>query len=81
MAGGRGAAHDSVPLRKMVRARDITDLARKRLARLLDAAEAALPQDQFRAFRRIALREFGDDEFAVEVERLLHATDGRERNG
>jgi hypothetical protein len=27
------------------------------------------------------LREFGDDEFAVEVERLLHATDGRERNG
>jgi hypothetical protein len=37
----------------------ITDLINRRLTRLLTVAEAAMQPNQFKAFRKIALDEFG----------------------
>lgn len=39
--------------------RDISELVNRRLTRLLTVAEAAMQPNQFKAFRKIALDEFG----------------------
>lgn len=39
--------------------REITDLVNRRLTRLLTIAEASMSPNQFRAFRKLALDEFG----------------------
>lgn len=44
----------------MVTRRDLGELLNRRVNRVLDVAEAALPPAQFKAFRRIVLDEFGN---------------------
>ena len=69
-------------VRAMVRPRDIDVLVKRRIGLILDVAEAALPADRFPAFRRIVLKEFGDDGFAADLLRLFEeAATGTERNG
>ncbi|MEX2628489.1 MAG: hypothetical protein WD341_01025 [Tistlia sp.] len=48
----------------------IIDLVNQRLTRVLLAAEAALPPDQFRAFRKFALDEFGQSGLAEDLRQL-----------
>jgi hypothetical protein len=43
----------------MIDTRDIMNLVSPRVSRVLTIAEAALPKDQFRAFRKLVLDEFG----------------------
>ncbi len=44
----------------------------ERLSRVLDAAEVGIPTDcQFKAFRKIALNEFGNQGFLPELDTLL----------
>jgi hypothetical protein len=47
----------------MVDIREISGLIGPRLSRVLTCAEAALPSDQFRAFRKLVLDEFGRNGF------------------
>jgi hypothetical protein len=66
----------------MVRPRDIDALLKRRIGYILDVAEAALPADRFPAFRRIVLKEFGDDGFAADLLCLFERdAAGSERNG
>lgn len=66
----------------MVKPRDIETLVRRRIGFILDVAEAALPADRFPAFRRIVLKEFGDDGFAADLDQLFKEdAAGSERNG
>ena len=53
----------------------------KRAGHILDAAEAALPADRFRAFRRIVLRQLGDDELGADLDQLLRSASGQDGNG
>lgn len=46
-------------------------LVNAHLARVLRVAESALPEGQFRAFRRMALDEFGRNGLERDLERLL----------
>lgn len=39
--------------------RDVSELVNRRLTRVLTVAEAAMQPNQFKAFRKIALDEFG----------------------
>ncbi len=55
----------------MVATDDIISLHNRYLTKILDAAEAAIPAERFPAFRRIALREFGKEEFELELKRLF----------
>jgi len=55
----------------MVGPRDIISLQGRYLTKILDAAEAAIPAERFPAFRRITLREFGKEEFELELKRLF----------
>ncbi|MBF0169430.1 MAG: hypothetical protein HQL45_17640 [Alphaproteobacteria bacterium] len=43
----------------MVKVVAVTELVNQHLNRLLTIAEAAMPPEQFRAFRKLALDEFG----------------------
>lgn len=48
------------------------------LSRLLDVAEVGIPtKDQFQAFRKVALKEFGNQGFQMELDALLrqHGTE------
>ncbi len=63
----------------------LTDAIQKkvheRLSRLLDAAAVGIPTpNQFQAFRKIALDEFGNQSFLPELEALI-AQHGKDRNG
>lgn len=62
----------------MVSKREIMDLLNSHLGRVLRAAEAALPREQFRAFRRTVLDEFGQSGFGRGLDRLLE--DQQENN-
>lgn len=55
----------------MVTREDIERLINIRLNQLLLVAETALPSNQFLAFRKIALNEFGNSGLGKELERLL----------
>ena len=48
----------------------VMGLVNRRLNRLLTAAEASLPPPQFRAFRKIALDEFGRNGLESELREL-----------
>lgn len=66
----------------MVTTREFVERLNRRLHRLLTVAEAALPRDQFRAFRKVALDEFGHmglQSELRELERIEHDT--KARNG
>ncbi|MFT3962012.1 hypothetical protein [Propionivibrio sp.] len=63
----------------------LTDLIMKkvheRLSRVLDAAEVGIPSDcQFKAFRKIALNEFGNQGFLPELDALIKQH-GKARTG
>lgn len=46
---------------------EIMGLVNRRMTRLLTIAQAALPPEQFRAFRKAALDEFGRNGLATEL--------------
>ena len=53
----------------------------ERLSRLLDVAEVGIPtKDQFQAFRKVVLKEFGNQGFLPELDALLQQH-GKDRNG
>jgi hypothetical protein len=51
----------------MVKAEWVIERVKKHLNRLLTIAEAALPPQQFRAYRKAALDEFGRNGFETEI--------------
>jgi len=55
----------------MVTKEDIERLINIRLNQLLLVAETALPSNQFQAFRKITLNEFGNNGLGKELERLF----------
>jgi len=55
----------------MVRQEDIERLINMRLNQLLLVAETALPSNQFQAFRKITLNEFGNNGLGKDMERLF----------
>ncbi|MBI4968122.1 MAG: hypothetical protein HZC25_08370 [Rhodospirillales bacterium] len=63
----------------MVTLEAVLDLINQRLNRVLTVAQAALPPEQFKAFRRVALDEFGHSGLRSELMALDWA--GKERAG
>lgn len=61
--------------------RELMAPVNRRLNRVLTAAEAALPQDQFKAFRKLALDEFGRSGLEQDFADCLAESAGPERNG
>lgn len=60
----------------------IIEKINERLSRVLDAAEVGIPTDcQFKAFRRIALKEFGNQGFLPELDALIRQHHGKARTG
>ena len=55
----------------MIDPRDIISAINHRLNRILTVAEAALPPDQFRAFRKFALEEFGRKGLVLDLAALM----------
>ncbi|WP_046020267.1 hypothetical protein [Magnetospira sp. QH-2] len=55
----------------MIDPRDIGNLINVRKAHLLTVAEAALPQSQFKAFRKIVLDELGRNGLEGDIQALL----------
>jgi hypothetical protein len=64
----------------MVTSKTIIDLVKPRLNRVLTVAEAALPDRQFSAFRKIMLDEFGKSGLERELDQAFHQQH-KERNG
>ena len=62
----------------MIDPKPIMDLIMPRVGRILDVAEAAFPEPQFKAFRRLALKEFGRDGLEADLHSLERQT---KRNG
>ena len=56
----------------MVTQETIIDLVKPRLNRMLTVAEAALPESQFKAFRKIMLDEFGKSGLERELDQVFH---------
>lgn len=66
----------------MVSIVDIEALLTQRKSRVLTCAEAALPESQFRAFRKFFLDEFGKSGFISDLDRLFaNSSHSMERNG
>ncbi len=65
----------------MVKKAHIVELVNRRVTDLLDVAEAALPPDQFRAFRKVTLNAFGRKGLEGELDGLRWPEDDQERNG
>jgi hypothetical protein len=66
----------------MVKRDDITALAKDRVGTVLDAAEAAMPPANYKAFRRLVLKQFGSDGFEADLDRLLRGqASGKDRTG
>ncbi len=63
----------------MVKKEDIERLINMRLAQLLLVAETALPSNQFQAFRKFTLNEFGNNGLGKELERLFQETQHKAR--
>ena len=55
----------------MVRQEDIQRLINMRLNKVLLVIETALPLNQFQAFRKITLNEFGNNGLGKDMERLF----------
>ncbi len=58
---------------------EVMGLVNRHLNNVLLSAEAAMPGDQFQAFRKITLNEFGKCGLLAELERLF--IDEEERDG
>lgn len=54
---------------------DVVALMNERLTRILTIAEAALPQSQFKAFRKLVLDEMGRNGMETELHRLFEGRD------
>ena len=65
----------------MVTRQQILDLVNAHLSRVLRVAEAALPKEQFRAFRRTTLDEFGRSGFGRGLARLLDDQQEKKKEG
>ena len=65
----------------MVSKEDIKGLLNSHLTRLLLVAEVALPPNQFQAFRKVALDEFGNNGFGKDLDRLLGNNKARHGTG
>jgi hypothetical protein len=63
----------------MVTKENIEQLINIHLSQLLLVAETALPSNQFQAFRKITLNEFGNSGLGKELERLFRETQHKER--
>lgn len=61
--------------------RAIMSLVNRRVTRLLDVAETALPGERFQPFRKIMLEEFGRNGLEKELVDLCYGSTGLERNG
>lgn len=64
----------------MVTTKTIIDLVKPRLNRLLTVAQAALPDRQFSAFRKMMLDEFGRSGLEGELDQVLQRQD-KDRRG
>lgn len=56
----------------MIDPRDIMNILNRRVTRVLTCAEAALPENQFRAFRKLVLDEFGRYGLETEIYDLIN---------
>ena len=65
----------------MVTKAQIIELVHRRVTDILDVAEAALPPDQYRAFRKVTLNAFGRKGLEGELDGLGWPENGEERNG
>ena len=64
----------------MVTTKTIIDLVKPRLNRVLTVAQAALPDRQFSAFRKLMLDEFGRSGLERELDQVFHQQD-KDRQG
>lgn len=60
--------------------RDIVNLVNFRVSKVLTVAQAALPRDQFTAYRKLVLDEFGRNGLETDLYELLAQHHGK-RNG
>lgn len=66
----------------MIKTEDIDVLLSPHKCRVLDFAQMALPESQFKAFRKLFLDELGHNGFLLELDRLLTRTShSPERHG
>lgn len=65
----------------MVNAVHVVELVNDRVKQILLVAEAALPQSQFLAFRKVVLNAFGRNGLVGELERLEGQRGSEERDG
>ncbi len=65
----------------MVKKADIVELVNRRVRDLLDVAEAALPPEQFRAFRKLTLNAFGRKGLEGELDGLRWPVDAEKWEG
>ncbi|MBT3368177.1 MAG: hypothetical protein HN416_13575 [Nitrospina sp.] len=56
----------------MIDPRDIVGLVNLHVSKVLTVAEAALPESQFKAFRKLVLDEFGRNGLETEVYDLIN---------
>lgn len=59
----------------------IWNAIKPRLNRILTVAESALPERQFRAFRKLVLDEFGNDGLGKDLERIYGEDQSPSRHG
>ena len=64
-----------------MRKEEIERLLNPHLNRLLLVAEVALPPNQFQAFRKVALDEFGNNGFGKDLDKLFGNTKVRHGSG
>lgn len=65
----------------MVKKAQIVELVHRRVTDILDVAEAALPPDQYRAFRKVTLNAFGRKGLEGELDGLRWPEDDEVRHG
>lgn len=63
----------------MVKRSQIEQLINFRLNEVLLVAQAALPENQFTAFRKFTLNQFGKSGLSKELDRLFKSKDYKER--
>lgn len=65
----------------MIDPRSIMDKVNSRVNLILTVAEAALPHENFQAFRKIVLDQFGRNGLAQDIDALCYGASGTERHG
>ena len=61
--------------------RDIMNAVNPRINRILTAAEIGLAPNQFQAFRKLVLEEFGRNGLAQDIDDLCYGSSGKVRQG